>query len=515
VMAIQSYDNGNAYTKKDLKFLQFVSREISGVLERALVIEEMFRSGEYYRAISEKATDITTIHNKEGKITYASQSVKPILGYKPTELIGKNIHDYIHPNDIPSIKEKLRKGNDAQGRINLFEFRIRHKNKSWRYIESTGRDLTNNHIIEGIVVNSRDVSKRKKTQEALKQSEIRYKTVVRQSFTAIYMLDPVTKKILEANKTFLSYLGYSKSELNNISLYDFVAHDKKNIDAYIRKILKDGKSDIGERYWRKKNGQILNVLVSASKIKQDSKDIVVVTARDITKQKQVENELKTRNKELDAFVYKASHDLRSPLASTLGLINLGRNEVMDEQALVILDLIHQSMYKLDGILEDLTQVTIVKQGALEMKPIKATPLIHDIIHSFEAYPQFEKIDFQTKNKLKKPIIGDIRLLKTILRNIVENAVKYSKPNSKRSYIVIKAESNGSNVIISVADNGMGIPKKYQKDIYDMFFRATEVSKGSGLGLYIVKNAVDKLGGSIELTSKEKKGTTFKIYLPKP
>lgn len=514
VMVVQSYDNQHAYNENDLKFLKFVSGQIANVLERQLVIEEMFRSGEYYRTLSEKATDITTIHNKEGQITYASQSVKAMMGYKPHELIGKNVLKYIHPEDAAVIKDKLRKENGMQTLINLFEFRAKHKNGSWRYLESTGRDLTNNHIIKGVVVNSRDVTKRKNTQEALQQSEAQYKTVVKQSLTAIYMFDPVTGKILEANETFFSYTGYSKGDLNKLSLYDFVDHDKKGINKHIKSILKKVNADIGERRWLQKNGVKINVLVSASKIHQQNEDIIVVTALDITAQKKTEEELRAKNRELDTFVYKASHDLRSPLATILGLISVSRREIKDAAAIKYMDLLNRSAVKLDEILEDLTQITIIRQGQIDIESIKVTPFINDIVESFQPYPYFEEINFKINNKLKRAFRSDRRLLKTILRNIIENAIKYKRFNSERSYIKITTESDIRNTIIKIADNGMGIPEKYQENIYDMFYRATERSQGSGLGLYIVKNAIEKLGGSIELKSKEKTGTTFTIFLPK-
>jgi len=514
VMAIQSYNNSEAYTKEDFGFLRLVSRQVGLVLERQLIIEEMFRSGEYYRTISEKATDIVTVHDTDGKIMYVSQSVKTVLGYKPHELIGKNILEYIHPNDLRSIKNSFREKMAKNGLSNLIEFRFKHKNGAWCYMESIARDLTNDNIIKGIVVNSRDISEKKSAEFELRQSEMRYKAVVKQSLEAIYMLDPKTKKILEANETFLSYTGYSKKELENLELYDFIDHDKKNVNAYIKNILKNNKADIGERHWRKKNGKTITVLVSASKIHQHNNDIIVVTARDITPQKKTEEELKTKNRELDTFVYKASHDLRSPLATILGLISVSRREIKDDAAIKYMDLLNRSAVKLDEILEDLTQITIIRQGQIDIKSIKVTPFINNIVESFQPYPYFEEIKFKINNKLKRAFSSDRRLLKTILRNIIENAIKYKKFNSERSYIKITTESDRRNTIIKIADNGSGIPEKYQENIYDMFFRATEASKGSGLGLYIAKNAIDKLGGKIELKSKEKTGTKFTIYLPK-
>ncbi|HIA12874.1 MAG TPA: response regulator [Flavobacteriales bacterium] len=348
----------------------------------------------------------------------------------------------------------------------------------------------------------------------LKAKEKKYKAVVKQSLEAICMLNPKTKRIIEGNSAFCKYLGYSAKAIEKLSVYDITVSNKANVDFNIKQVLQTGSADVGERQWRKKNGDYITVLVSASTIRQGNDDIIVLTARDITSQKQIEKELQMRNHELDTFVYKASHDLRSPLASTLGLINLGRKEIKDKDGLKYLDLIHKSMYKLDEILEDLTQLTIIRQGKTETKPIKVTPFIANIVQAFERDPKFAGIDIRIKSKLKRPLNSDPRLLKTILRNITENAIKYRKHNSKSSYIYISVGSNHKEDIIRIADNGMGIRKTHQKNIFNMFFRATETSKGTGLGLYIVKNAVEKLRGRIEVISKEKTGTTFNLYLPK-
>ena len=226
-------------------------------------------------------------------------------------------------------------------------------------------------------------------------------------------------------------------------------------------------------------------------------------------------EFEEKNQELEMFMYRVSHDLKGPVASTLGLTNLIKDQTKDTPTLEYLDLISKSVNKLDGILADLNHITIIQQGKLEIESINIDSLINDIIQDFKQDPTSEGIDFRISAKLKKPFKSDIRLLKIIFRNLIENAIKYRKFNVKDSYISINIDINKTdqNRIIEIADNGIGIKKEYQKSIFNLFFRATELSKGSGLGLYLVKNAVEKLKGTISVESSVRKGTAFTLRFP--
>lgn len=129
---------------------------------------------------------------------------------------------------------------------------------------------------------------RKKAEEALRESEERYRKLIQQSVEAIYMFDPETKRILEANNAFLDFLGYTAEEVQTLTLYDFVAHDRENIDAYVQQILTSGAITVGERAWRCKDGSVIDVRITASKIQHGGKDICFVVAREITERKRAE-----------------------------------------------------------------------------------------------------------------------------------------------------------------------------------------------------------------------------------
>jgi signal transduction histidine kinase len=232
------------------------------------------------------------------------------------------------------------------------------------------------------------------------------------------------------------------------------------------------------------------------------------------KLRQSEKQLLEVNKELETFIYRTSHDLKGPLASSRGLVNLAIRSKTVQETEQYLKLIQTSLDKLDNILVTLYEVSVIRKGAIALKECNLEEMTKGTIKSFENYPNFDKIRFTINNQISQPFITDEILSQTIMRNILENAVKYCSPSASQPFVNIEMKEEGGYNLISVSDNGAGIPKEHQEKIFDVFYRANTETKGSGMGLYIVKNAIDKLEGKIELAeSAPKEGTKFNIYFP--
>jgi len=229
--------------------------------------------------------------------------------------------------------------------------------------------------------------------------------------------------------------------------------------------------------------------------------------------KTLEARVEYRTKELNTFIYKVSHDLKGPLASMLGLIKIAKDDVADEEALRYFDLIHRSTDRLNFILLDLLHITTLKQGRIEYSKIDFKKLIKEILQSLENMPENHNIEFSIKVRNCKDFYGDEKLLNSIFQNLITNAIKYKKNGKIKPFVKILVDKESDILKISVEDNGLGIPPKFQDKIFEMFFRAHETSSGSGLGLYIVKSAIEKLGGKIMMQSEESVGTRFIIELP--
>ncbi len=236
------------------------------------------------------------------------------------------------------------------------------------------------------------------------------------------------------------------------------------------------------------------------------------TIADVTRIKASEQRLKLINKELSTFIYKASHDLKGPLSSVLGLAFVARSEVKDKAALKYIDMIEKCNKQLDTILMGLLSITKISQGAVDGTKVNVSKLLQEIVDSLKYTPKFKKINCTLNIDKDLEIYSDIGLMKSIGQNLIENAVKYSNSGSK-PYIDISATTTSDGIQIEVSDNGIGIPKEIQKKVFEMFYRGHNESKGSGLGLYIVSSAIEKLNGTIQMRSKKGEGSTFTVFLP--
>jgi signal transduction histidine kinase len=236
--------------------------------------------------------------------------------------------------------------------------------------------------------------------------------------------------------------------------------------------------------------------------------------QEIHEREKIEEMLKYKIRELDTFIYRATHDIRGPLSSLLGLVALTKTEEKHEQIMSNLQMMEKSVKRLDTILLDLLNVSLIKHGKVNLSEIDFTDLLDEIIHSISAAPTTTNHFSCSKSlTLKRSFKSDRLLLRTIMQNLLENAYKYRNLSIERPEINIRIQEQSAGVKIEIEDNGIGIPEKIQDQVFDMFFRGSMQSPGTGLGLYIVRNAVDKLGGVIEMKSREGKGTVFTIFLP--
>jgi signal transduction histidine kinase len=224
-------------------------------------------------------------------------------------------------------------------------------------------------------------------------------------------------------------------------------------------------------------------------------------------------ELQRVNRELDQFVYSISHDLRAPLTSVMGLVELLRLEEDQNRKENLYNMMVKSLKRLDSFIHDILDYS--RNSRLEIKndQINLEEVVHDILDSLEFTNK--EIDFKYDIAIEGEysICTDQRRVKVILNNLISNAVKYLDPNKENRKIQIKAKIGKSEFEISVIDNGIGIDEKHIDKVFNMFYRATEISKGSGLGLYIVGETVKVMNGQIKLNSIKEMGTTVTIQLP--
>jgi two-component system sensor histidine kinase/response regulator len=224
-------------------------------------------------------------------------------------------------------------------------------------------------------------------------------------------------------------------------------------------------------------------------------------------------ELRKAYEELDKFVYNASHDLRAPLMSILGIIQLS---LVEENAVTqkeYLHLIKQSVHKLDSFIIHVIDYYKNARGTPVITEISFGELIAEAVDSIRFLPGFEKIDIQTSIDQSTPFYSDIFKLRTVFNNLLTNAVKFQDSGKTVHSIKLNVAVSNDTCNIEIADNGIGIKEADIGKVFEMFFRGISPNPGSGIGLYIVREAVAKLGGDLSVSSVYGESTIFKIVLP--
>ncbi|MEO1051640.1 MAG: HAMP domain-containing sensor histidine kinase [Bacteroidota bacterium] len=222
--------------------------------------------------------------------------------------------------------------------------------------------------------------------------------------------------------------------------------------------------------------------------------------------------LEKANKELDQFAYSTSHDLRAPLASVLGLINITKLESNPEKTRQYLTLMEDRINNLDNFIKDITNYSRNSRLEIKKEDIEIDHLLEEAIENHKYVDNAAHINFH--KEINYPLVkADKSRLQVVLNNLVNNAIKYHDLSKDQSEIRLKVNRVNGHVNISVKDNGPGIDTAEQQKIFNMFYRASETSSGSGLGLYIVKETVEKMNGEIDLTSSPGEGSEFVVKIP--
>jgi len=241
--------------------------------------------------------------------------------------------------------------------------------------------------------------------------------------------------------------------------------------------------------------------------------IYVIRQRNLKKLMSKNSELEKINKALDRFVYSVSHDLKAPIASSKGLINLMRMEEHSEVLAQYLNMQEISLKKLEEFILEILEYSRNARTDLKLDNIQFQDLIGDVFGQLEHFDGSSDVQKNMHIHQKDTFVSDLSRIKVIVNNLVSNSIRYRNPHITSPEVNVFIRVDAERASIEIKDNGLGIGKDHQDKIFDMFYRAHSHKNGSGLGLYIVKETIEKLEGIISLESSPNKGTSFFIELP--
>ncbi len=256
-------------------------------------------------------------------------------------------------------------------------------------------------------------------------------------------------------------------------------------------------------------------LAAAKRVIEDQNMLLDQQVKDKTKELVDTNEnLQKVNDELDNFIYKTSHDIRGPLASLKGMVNLAMMDVKDDKALGYLAKLDLTAEKLNMVLTRLLIVNRINHAELKPEVVHFEPIIQEILtlEMKKGVPSKIRIDYEVAPGIQ--LVSDKEMIRLILENLVDNAVKFYNESARvDSFVKIEIKTEEGHVMAHVMDNGVGIAQMNREKIFQMFVRASERSETGGIGLYLAKLATEKLGGDINLISTDEKYTEFIVRFP--
>lgn len=272
-------------------------------------------------------------------------------------------------------------------------------------------------------------------------------------------------------------------------------------------ILKQGVDD----YILKSNLSRLPSAIQSAIEKRDAEREKMEIAERLSMQNQ---ELIKVNNELDNFVYSVSHNLRAPLLSVLGLISIVNSEIKPDVNLTkYLKMMEGSILQLDHTLKDILEYSHNAHDEIKVQRINFDSLIENCFNTFQHIDGLRQVDRKINVEEKTPLYSDARRISIVLRNLVSNAINFRDLKKDKSIISITILVDHTKVTISIEDNGVGIDIDLMPKIYNLFFRGNVKSQGAGLGLYVTREILNRLDGSIQIESKLDVGTIITIQIP--
>lgn len=453
--------------------------------------------------------------SKDGTVKGMNTKACQILG-TGSDIPGKHLLDIMPGSglDLSAVRGADEDGGAAPPERTIFELRLDHS--SLGMMEVTCQRLS--EPSSGFLVMVRDVTKQWKDESALKESEEKYRAAVEQSAENIYLMDVRTSSIIETNTALRELLGYTAEEMRGMDVSHFVAHPSNNISHQIETVIKEGRAIIGERVYKKKDGRLVDVEVSASHLKYGDRSILCIVSRDITERNRARKQLIDERNRAELYLDLLAHDL--------GNLHHGMLSGLEMRSMVIGDRAKEetALGMVEGLLR--RSVTLV-DNVLKLTRLKNIPVRPDILDLkvilnrisssvTNSFPD-RSPTMSLKGCEKDVMVLAEPLIEEAFYNTIHNAIKFQKGPGGIVEISVERMADGT-ISTAISDHGPGIPPDAREEIFERFGSRPK-QKHTGLGMSITKALVERSGGRVYITDRVegdfRRGTRVVIELPSP
>ena len=467
--------------------------------------------------IIEHSTNSIIITDRDGNIEYVNSSVEELTGFSHYEVLGKNPRIFKSGHTKKEVYDQLWK-TISSGKTWKGTLCNKKKNGEifWEFAIISPIKNFEGEIINYLSVKE-NITHQKNIEETLQSSQEKLNLTLEAAQVGTWEIN-IPENYITWDEQVVKLCGYSIEEMANgrlSSIKNLVHPEDFNrvVNLYKQSLKNHNTLDIEFKVITKL-GLIKHVFAKGQIIRNETGDPIRMDgiSMDITSQKAIEENLKLRNEELNQFVYKVSHDLRAPLASIRGIIELEKLQNKNQSQFKYVHLIEDRISNLDQFMRNILSHSRNLNTSVKFKQIDFKQITDDCFKELE----FLRNALSIKRIVRIPkftFYSDESRLFEIFRNLISNSIKYLDYDKTEPYIRIIVKKDSAKAIITFEDNGVGIDPELQNYIFDMFYRANEKSDGSGIGLYIVKQAVEKLNGTIQVKSKKGEGTRFQVTIP--
>jgi PAS domain S-box-containing protein len=515
VQQIEAYLSNMLAVKKNKVQLELISKsELE--LKKLSLIATRTKSG-------------VIISDKYGKIEWVNNSFIETTGYSLEEVKGRKPKEFLQTDD-PLSENAKKELSYALAQKKAVEVIIQNTNKTgglyYIQLEITPIFNEENDLLNFIAI-QKDISEEFRYKKQLENINSRFELITQGANIGIWENDIINQKTVW-NEVLMDLYGLTNDldeDLNAFWSDSVHPDDYVNLNNEFQDLVAGKTSMVNSEYriiLKKKDNKVCFVrsLAIAEKDENNRVNRILGTTVDITEAHHAEQRLLEKNEELikingelDQFVYSVSHDLRSPLLSIKGILSLINTSENEEERLMYLSLISKSVDRLDTTVLEILDYS--RNARLEnvTTEFDFKELIDNIFGDL-AYIAEENVDLRLVMECPEMVHMDKPRMDILMKNLISNGIKYRRQSKEGSYVEIKLQSDSEHFYITISDNGEGITEENQEKVFDMFYRASTTSAGTGLGLYICKDIISKLNGKMILVSEFGEGTVIKLTLPK-